>query len=169
MGVVNFLLFTLNNAESYCLNVSLLNGFGSKLLLLKILFISHEASLSGAPISLLNIIKYLKKLSVYDIQILIRSEGILEKEFHALAPTNVYYRKVMKKSLRDRIFYNITRGRHRRKIEHKLFKTWRPNLVYSNTVANSELIRISDRYRMPVIVHVRELTKAIKSMEPAVS
>ena len=136
----------------------------SQTLMPRILFVSHEASLTGAPLSLLNIIKAVSKLHLFDIKILIRSEGVLEKEFRSLAPTDIYYKKIVKKTLKDKVFYNLFRGKRVRQIENRLFKRWRPNLVYVNTVANGDIVEIANRYDIPVIIHVQELTSEIEKI-----
>jgi hypothetical protein len=54
-----------------------------------ILFISHDSSLTGAPVLLINLLKLLSKSSLFNIRILLYRGGILEDEFKAIAPTFV--------------------------------------------------------------------------------
>jgi len=54
-----------------------------------ILFISHDSSLTGAPILLINLLKLLSRTGTYDIRILLCRGGYLEDEFAKIAPTTV--------------------------------------------------------------------------------
>ena len=56
----------------------------------KILFISHDASRTGAPILLLRLIKEVKKTALVKIIILLKNGGELEKDFETLGPTFIW-------------------------------------------------------------------------------
>ncbi|MEO9210289.1 MAG: hypothetical protein ABI208_04275, partial [Ginsengibacter sp.] len=56
---------------------------------LRIVFISHECSLTGAPILLLNLLSLIKKRDIYDIKIILAKGGVLEKEFKKYGKTIV--------------------------------------------------------------------------------
>src|SRR5580698_5439034 len=52
-----------------------------------ILFLSHDASRTGAPIALLTFLKWLRANSDYRFEVVLGSGGPLEPDFKALAPT----------------------------------------------------------------------------------
>ncbi len=51
----------------------------------KVLFISHDASRTGAPIVLLNLLKWFKTNTDIPFQILLKKGGVLEPDFKAIA------------------------------------------------------------------------------------
>ena len=56
----------------------------------KVLFISHEASRTGAPIVFLNFLKWFKANTDIPFQILLKKGGVLEPDFKAIAPVLLY-------------------------------------------------------------------------------
>ncbi len=54
-----------------------------------VLFVSHDASRTGAPIVLLTFLKWLRSNTDYDFEILLGRGGELEREFTEVAPTTV--------------------------------------------------------------------------------
>lgn len=131
---------------------------------IKVLFVSHEASRTGAPLSLLTIVEHIEKTGLFEPRVLIRSEGPLEDAFRILAPTDVYYKKIRAKSIREKLRNAVFKSKRREEIVKAVFEDWKPHIVYSNTAANAEIIAIAKRYDVPVIVHLRELTKELKAM-----
>ena len=57
---------------------------------MRILFISHDASRTGAPIVLLNLINWINKNTSKEIIILLKDTGPLLKEFQKIAPTFIW-------------------------------------------------------------------------------
>jgi hypothetical protein len=51
----------------------------------KVLFLSHDASRTGAQILLLNLVRWLKINSDISFQIMLRNRGVLERESRGLA------------------------------------------------------------------------------------
>lgn len=133
----------------------------------KILFISHDASRTGAPILLLNLLKWLSKNTDIKFDILLIAGGELEKEFEKFG--KVYYWQVpafkpivLKRQIYNRIF----------KIEHNPKKTYYENLfeelgsnkydiIYGNTVLASRVIPqlINSLPSAKLILHIHELKK----------
>ncbi|HEU5125172.1 MAG TPA: glycosyltransferase [Verrucomicrobiae bacterium] len=103
-----------------------------------ILFVSHDASRSGAPMFLLNLLRWLKANTSASFKVLLRNGGPLEPEFRTLAET----------------FTPETFGRHGRNLAGV-------NLIYSNTCTNGELIDSLGRGSIPVLTHMHELDYAI--------
>ena len=54
---------------------------------IKVLFIGHEASLSGAPLLLLNILNVVKHDPEIGIKIVLKRGGILVNEYKKIGPT----------------------------------------------------------------------------------
>jgi hypothetical protein len=69
-----------------------------------ILFVSHDASLTGAPILLLNLMKVLAASGLYKFQVVLGRGGYLEEEFRKMAPATILKPKNYGK--RNRAFLN---------------------------------------------------------------
>jgi glycosyltransferase involved in cell wall biosynthesis len=133
----------------------------------RILFISHHGTMSGAPISLLTLMKYFAANRDWEFQVLMRKEGPLRSEFEKLAPTHVYYqhflapadmrpegakRPPLPKDVRRRKF---RQWRHEQRLR-LILKQFNPDLVYSNTTVNGDLLA-KLHLKKPTLIHVREL------------
>lgn len=105
----------------------------------KILFISHDASMTGAPIFLLNLIKWIKENTEISYRILLRNGGDLTDEFFKLGET-----------------YLLNSNQFDPKIIEGI------SLVYSNTITNSKFIEENGLSVFPIITHVHELDTVIK-------
>jgi len=109
----------------------------------KVLFISHDASRTGAPLVLLTFLRWLKANSDVPFAILIREgNGELTPEFAALAP--------------------LVRDAHRIRHLGPL------GLIYSNTITNGDALAelVDANPRCPVICHVHELEHWIRHRIP---
>jgi len=136
---------------------------------MKILFISHDASRTGAPIILLNIIQYLKQNTDFEVTILLRESGMLENEFRKLGKTFVLYKPFKKQTFIQRIIYKL--------FYEKIFCPLRCltiknqlristfEVIYSNTFANGDVLGLLKPIKIKVITHVHELENTIKSYE----
>ena len=125
-----------------------------------ILFISHDASRTGAPIIFLNFLKWFKANSDIPFQILLKNGGDLESEFAKLAPVSVFNPGYVKKNILLRILnrlgFDFSRNSHLKKLRKKLLRA-NIGLIYSNTVTNGEVIEFLSMLQCPVISHVHEL------------
>ena len=106
------------------------HGSGSK-----ILFVSHEASRTGAPRVLLDFLRWLRRNTDQEFEILLAKGGPLESEFSELAV------------IRDP-----------RTLALDLSKEF--SLIYSNTCCNSYLIQSLPYGNLPIITHLHELDSA---------
>ena len=129
-----------------------------------ILFISHDASRTGAPIILLNFLKWFKANSDIPFQILLKNGGELEAEFAKLAPLSVfnpgYVRKNIILRILNRLGFNSNRN-HLKNLTKKLLRS-DIGLIYSNTITNGEVIEFLSTLKCPVISHVHELEWVIR-------
>ncbi|MBW4693768.1 MAG: glycosyltransferase [Lyngbya sp. HA4199-MV5] len=111
----------------------------------RILFISHDASRTGAPIVLLHFIRWLRDNTRLPFFILLREGGELVAEFEAVGPVIIlnqagFSEDVLAEQLER---YNI-------------------GLIYSNTTVNGAVLRVLSQLRCPVISHVHELEQTIR-------
>lgn len=124
-----------------------------------ILFISHDASRTGAPIALLTFLKWLRANTDYRFAVLLGAGGALETEFESLAPTTtagVHTGGYLGHSFSSvpRALLNAWRGKLLRSLARPLSKG---DLVYSNTLQNGPLLRELWRPGQNVVSHVHEL------------
>jgi len=132
----------------------------------KILFISHDATTTGAPIVLLNFLEWLNKEGRYELCIFLKHGGDLENKFQNIAPT---YAPVIKTRL-QRLF-----GKIKLKLNPKVEQFEMPlpllkqsfDLIYINTVVCLDLVPyLKDKFNCPVICHVHENDFTIKYFYP---
>jgi glycosyltransferase involved in cell wall biosynthesis len=132
----------------------------------KVLFISHDASRTGAPIIFLNFLEWFKKNSEIPFRILLKDCGVLETRFQALAPVNVFYNKQMERGWCRRAIIGtairpLSNRFHFIKLRRELFQD-DIGLVYSNTVTNGGVLQFLSSLKCPVITHVHELESEIR-------
>jgi glycosyltransferase involved in cell wall biosynthesis len=109
----------------------------------KILFISHEASLTGAPMFLLHFLGWLKRETQQPFEILVRREGPLSAAFAALAPVHApaYFEEVPS-------------------------RLQAYALIYSNTSCNGFFLEGFALDGLGIITHVHELDSGIDTLGP---
>ena len=129
---------------------------------MKILFISHDGSRTGAPMVLLHLISWLKNNSDYQFEVLFLRGGEMVDDFGKYAKTHVltkgdqglsyyidkFYRKVLK----------INREKKRlERLSNSLGKSG-INLIYGNTSNTTKVIStLKKELNVPVIIHSHEL------------
>ena len=99
-----------------------------------ILFIGHDASLTGAPKSLLYIIKHLKKRSDQEIMIILQRDGELMEEYQKLGRVFVWNEQIegtpsLLKRIYNRFFNN--NDSRQKKIINFLIKN-KPDIIFNN-------------------------------------
>ena len=108
-----------------------------------ILFVSHDASRTGAPIALLTFLKWLRANTDYRFEVLLGSGGALEPAFESVAPTTTADiaagRHLGHLSANiPQVVLNAWREKRLRSLARRLSKV---DLVYSNTLQNGALLR----------------------------
>jgi glycosyltransferase involved in cell wall biosynthesis len=132
-----------------------------------ILFISHDATRTGAPIVLLHFLKWLKTHSEIPFQILLRNGGELETVFTTIAPVFVFNKNLPpERGIIPRI---LTRLQLKPKVHDTYLKHLRAELlqrniglIYANTVITGDVLKFLADLSCPVICHVHELEYGIR-------
>jgi len=132
----------------------------------RVLFVSHEATRTGAPVLLLHFLRWLRTNTGIDFEVVLRRGGELSAEFAALAPVwhaeatagrlarttmRVARRLGLRASLDD-----VHIGRMVRQMSHRRF-----GVVYSNTFTNGAFVSRLGVLGCPVVTHVHELESNI--------
>ena len=128
----------------------------------KILFISHDALRTGAPIIFLNFLRWFRDNASIPFRIMLRNGGELEPEFQAIAPVIVFNRKIRLRRGLDKIpilFHRLKAVANRIHLNSLKKQLLQDNigLIYSNTVINGEVLEFLSFLDCPIITHVHEL------------
>ncbi|MDJ1482395.1 glycosyltransferase [Cytophagaceae bacterium YF14B1] len=131
----------------------------------KILFVSHDASRTGAPLVLLHFLKWLKQNTDIAFVILLKRGGELQSEFEALAPTYIYsfpYQPII--GLKGKIIANwntyIGIPSYYNKLR-RIISQHSIGLIYANSVGNGHILNFLSDLKCPVITHIHELAYGI--------
>lgn len=100
----------------------------------KFLFVTHEATRTGAPMFLLHFLRWLRRETDLEFEILLGKGGPLEADFAAVAKVQSLEQLTANPAALQSF-----------------------DLIYSNTVCNAPLLAALPRGDLPVITHVHEL------------
>ncbi|MDP4285483.1 MAG: glycosyltransferase family 4 protein [Bacteroidota bacterium] len=124
---------------------------------MKILFISHDATLTGAPILLLNLANALHDLHELSIKIIVKNNiGVLQKDFEKIGDVLYFNTPTQKKSGRLR---NILPGSKTKKNNDKI-QDWinEADIIFSNTITNGDILNYFHFPKSKVVIsYVHEL------------
>jgi glycosyltransferase involved in cell wall biosynthesis len=141
-------------------------GEMSRLMHKKILFIGHDASRTGAPLLLLQFLKWLRRNSKIDFEILLRGSGELIDEYRAVARTHLLHPEILPfptsriSQLRATLgFPSKLHDALRRSFPKRDFP-----VVYSNTITNGSLISYFGAASHRIICHVHEMRVLVESV-----
>lgn len=126
----------------------------------KILFICHESSRTGAPISLLYFLRWIKKNTGQKFFILIEKGGEIEGLFKELGPTLIV--RPQRLTLLQKIWSKIHYSSY---VTNRLKKLYDEpvGLIYLNTFSNGKLASIlKSRFTCRLVTHVHELERVIR-------
>lgn len=135
----------------------------------RILFISHDATRTGAPIVFLHQLRWLQQQAFCHFYFLLLDEGPLIEEFQELGEVFFWKPKrqplpsPFKRALRRLSINGNKESSHRDQILKQLDEL-SFDLIYSNTVASHEtaaLLKV--RWNIPWISHIHELSYSIES------
>lgn len=132
--------------------------------IMKILFIGHEASRSGAPILLLHLMKWLAAHSEVSMRVLLGNGGPLVRDFEAIAPTTVL-REILDlpEGIRGSVPV-VSRAVRKSKLlaMGRSFRAFAPDLIYVNTAVTRDALEMLGDIDAPVVLHVHELEVSLK-------
>lgn len=126
--------------------------------------------MTGAPLYLLHLCKYLKSKTEWEFYFLLKRDGPLKEEFSKLGTTFIYqerplhtastpvYTKIINRFKKLSFIQTLDRGY----LKHKLKKIGF-DIIYSNTVANGEILNFLSELKIKTITHVHELDTVIQS------
>jgi glycosyltransferase involved in cell wall biosynthesis len=133
----------------------------------KILFISHDATRTGAPFVLLHLLRWAKKNTDIEFEILLKNGGDLEKEFADVAETHIWNKgektgnKFEKILLKIKLFLT-PKNNHQAELLDKL-KEKKFSLVFANSIASSDVaIELKKNLNIPVLLYIHELEISIR-------
>jgi len=138
----------------------------------KILFINHDASRSGAPIILLNFLRWFKENSKIPFRVLSKNSGDLDQDFQKLAKLNFFKRTglfgnaPLNPALLTKGIHKVLNQLHFRHLLNELIKD-DIGLIYSNTITNGEILKFLSVMNCPIITHVHELEYWIHRSGPS--
>jgi len=139
----------------------------------KILFISHDASRTGAVISFIEILKWFKANSGIPFQILLKNGGPLKQEFEAIAPVTDFTSPPDHFFLLKRAAWHLGYRDEKNAYKSAYFRCLKKklaagnfSLIWSNTTTNGELLEFLSDLKCPVITNVCELDYIIRSFGP---
>ena len=126
-----------------------------------VLFISHDASRTGAPFLLLHFLRWLKANSDIPVSILLRQDGVLRNDFSRLGFTAVIRRSKFRGNslLRKLTGFDLQSMVEKFRIGqlNQYIKNNNIRLVFSNTIVNGDVLYSIKGTGCPVITYVHEL------------
>ena len=135
----------------------------------RVLFISHDATRTGAPFGLLHLIQWMRRSGALTPSVLLGGGGPLVDDFRAVSPTVVApaelrtVRRMLKRVEADALAATVRRSRLSRAVR----EVADVDLVYSNTLANGSLLPAVAGGGRPVISHAHELREFVDRAIPA--
>lgn len=136
-----------------------------------ILFVSHDATRSGAPIVLLNFLKWLNINKSYKFSVLLKNNGLLLTDFKQVAPIYLLNNNNNKNILsrfadKAKRFFLKKYSDNRIKLNPKLQKE-KFDLIYINTIVSLDLAyTLKNAFDCPVVAHIHENEFAVHLLYP---
>lgn len=130
-----------------------------------VLFLSHDASRTGAPIILLRFLRWFSANRNLPFRILVGKKGDIIGEFEEIAATDLLEPE---RALRYRV-------QRRLKLHHHYLSSYQARLrevlanmdirlIYANSIASASLLKFFPFIRCPVVCHVHELEGMIQTL-----
>lgn len=134
----------------------------------KILFISHSAGRTGAPIGLLAFMQWLKRNTGAQMGTFLKSHGPLSPAFAELGPLVAQEPTILQRlgnryKVLPRRLFNLKSNTSRIR---KMLTENQYDLIYSNTFTNGNELEALSSFSVPVITHVHELEYWIQKSGP---
>ncbi|WP_294958216.1 glycosyltransferase family 4 protein [uncultured Flavobacterium sp.] len=137
----------------------------------KILFISHQNSLSGAPLVLLYFMQWLKRNHEdYQIDLLVLNEGKLSVDFKSLVKKYYSINDLNSKLIFQNqfpLFMKVRVDKHLNKMLLKKIKKEDYDIIYANTVGALGIAsKLKENSNSELVLHIHELSTVIKQILP---
>lgn len=143
-----------------------------------ILFISHEASRSGAPLMLLHLLRWLRAKRPTTFEVVSLVDGPLLQEFSSFGPTKALNRTWMRWFIIAdnmlghavrlsgnpliRATARLTRAARRWAFQRQLGDLQRFSLIYANSAVSGDVFDLLPDRRPPLVTHVHELSHSLR-------
>ncbi|HEX8333285.1 MAG TPA: glycosyltransferase family 4 protein [Segetibacter sp.] len=132
---------------------------------IKILFVVHDASRTGAPVVLLNFLRWFKKNTEISFHVLILEDGPLKQDFEKFAITFVVpfvYNYSLKNKIRRRLHPELSYDYKISEIVNKLSKN-NYSIVFGNTIVTLPcILKFQKLGNAKIICAMHELTHVIE-------
>jgi glycosyltransferase involved in cell wall biosynthesis len=133
----------------------------------KLLFISHDAQLAGAPLLLLRFLRLLAQSKKYEIEILVKADGPLYAEFCQIGKTYVWQKNHLPlgshtvQLICHRLgilaaYQNWQQKLHLKKLIRQIHVA-NYHLIVANTIASGEILQQLGPQYCPIISYIHEL------------
>jgi glycosyltransferase involved in cell wall biosynthesis len=132
----------------------------------KILFISHDASRTGAPILLLRLINALKRTGGFEIFMLLIKGGVLEADFDLLGKVYIWKQKtkpgIVQRALLRAGLKGFTQVYKNQKAIMKMVAG--VDIVFNNTLTTGNILKLLPINDKPLFSYIHELALVATSM-----
>jgi glycosyltransferase involved in cell wall biosynthesis len=131
-----------------------------------VLFLSHDASRTGAPIFLLRFAGWLRESHDMHFQFLVGKSGELVPDFKMLGELDLFEPRptIFYRGLRRLNLHHSYRSRHLARLRKKLLSS-DVRVVYANSVASEKMVEFVHAFiNCPVVCHVHELEWSIRDL-----
>ena len=130
-----------------------------------VLFLSHDASRTGAPIFLLRFLRWFRQHSNVEFRILLGNSGELSSDFAQVGAVDTFQPKptVLYRALRRLELHRAHLSNHLSSLRERLSGS-DIRLIYANSVASAQMLDFLSFLTCPVICHAHELAGAISSL-----
>ncbi|MEO9020796.1 MAG: glycosyltransferase family 4 protein [Ginsengibacter sp.] len=126
----------------------------------RIVFISHDSTLTGAPILLLNLIALVKKRDVFDIRIILFKGGILQEEFKRYGETTIL-RLGNYNKYKFFLWKLVPFLKYTTKVFFLRGFIKDADIIFNNTVTNGKILKAISGSSAKVVTYVHELESVI--------
>jgi glycosyltransferase involved in cell wall biosynthesis len=137
----------------------------------KVLFVSHEATRTGAPVVLLHLLRWLKANARLDLEVLSLRDGPLLEDFAAVAPSRALFQehprfrvqRVLRRTIARRAELAWNAQLLRRKLSDRSY-----DLLYLNSAACAPFLEyaLGVLRPVPVVAHIHELDMGLELSLP---
>lgn len=122
---------------------------------MKVLFVGHDATRTGAPILFFTLLRWLKENTPLQFEILLKNGGVLEPQYAGVAWHKVFNVDTARLAFLRRFLQkrDLLAG----------YRNSGVKLVYNNTITNGAVLEYLSPLNLPVLTHVHELENYIRS------